>query len=105
MRESRFQARFMRRLQDLYPDCIVIIPDSAYQQGITDRIVLRGTRWVALEFKGSAKASLRPNQAYYVTLLDSMSYAAFVYPENEEEVFDAIQQAFADCGDPRVPQS
>jgi hypothetical protein len=105
MRESHFQSRFLRRIEDEFPECVIIVPDPSSQQGITDRVVLFGTGWVALEFKAHAKAALRPNQAYYVGLLGSMSYAAFVYPENEEEVFCAIQQAFANCWNPRLPQS
>ena len=105
MRESRFQTRFLQRVSEEFAGCVILTPDPRSLQGITDRVILYGNRWVALEFKGSSKASLRPNQAYYVALLNDMSYAAFVYPENEEEVFDAIQQAFSDCWDSRIPQS
>jgi hypothetical protein len=41
-----------------------------------------------------ASASRQPNQDYYVEQLDEMSFAAYIYPENEEEVLSALQQAF-----------
>jgi hypothetical protein len=36
--------------------------------------------------------------------LDEMSFAAFIYPENEDEVLHALQQAFAAEGDARLSQ-
>jgi hypothetical protein len=47
-----------------------------------------------LEVKASADAPEQPNQEYYVNSLDAMSFAAFIYPENEEEVLDDLQSAF-----------
>jgi hypothetical protein len=47
-----------------------------------------------LEVKVDASAPLRPNQEYYVRQMDDMSFAAIIYPENEEEVLAALQEAF-----------
>ena len=55
-------------------------------------IILYEDKWAALEVKKSATASHRPNQEYYVDLMDRMSFAAFIYPENKEEILDELQQ-------------
>ena len=34
-----------------------------------------------------------------------MSFAAFIYPDNEEEVLTALQEAFASRGATRLSQS
>ena len=34
------------------------------------------------------------NQEYYVNKLNSMSFSRFVYPENSDEVLDAITKYF-----------
>lgn len=43
-----------------------------------------------LECKESAHAKTRPNQPYYVNLFNKMSFARFVWPENEEEVVEHL---------------
>ena len=68
--------------------------DSSYIQGIPDLIILFEDKWAALEVKKSAKASHRPNQEYYVDLMDRMSFAAFIYPENKEEILYELCKAF-----------
>jgi hypothetical protein len=47
-----------------------------------------------LEVKVKKDADVQPNQEYYVDLLDSMSFASFIYPENEEEVLSELETAF-----------
>lgn len=104
MRESAFQRKVIRRLQDEFPGCIVMKNDSSYMQGVPDLIVLYGTCWAMLEVKASEDAAFQPNQAYYVSELNHMSYAAFIYPENEDEVFSDLQSALAPRGRSRPPQ-
>lgn len=78
----------------MFPGCIVMKNDPNYIQGIPDLIVLWGDRWAALEVKRSDKASRQPNQKYYVEMMDHMSFARFIYPQNKEEVLNEIQRSF-----------
>lgn len=95
MLESVYQARLIKRLKRMFPDCVILKNDSGYLQGIPDLLILWGDRWAMLEVKPSVSAPAQVNQPYYVDLLDRMSFAAFIYPENEGEILDALQQAFA----------
>lgn len=94
MRESQYQAYLIKELRNLFPDCIILKNDTDYLQGIPDLLILYGDRWAALEVKSSRNADEQPNQAYYIAEMNVMSFAAFICPENEEEVLYALQQAF-----------
>lgn len=98
MTENQYQSNLIKKLKRLFPGCVIIRTDPGYQQGSTDLILLFRQFWAALEVKASAKARDRPNQKYFVKQLNGMSFAAFVYPENEAEVLDALQQAFEISG-------
>jgi hypothetical protein len=92
--ESKFQSNLIKELKCLFPGCMVLKNDSNYIQGIPDLLLLYKKHWAALECKRTADSSVQPNQPYYVDLMDDMSFAAFVYPENREEVLDGLQSAF-----------
>ncbi len=94
MRESTYQAWLIKVLCALFPGCIILKNDTDYLQGIPDLLILWRDRWAMLEVKPRMNAPQQPNQDYYVVLLNRMSFAAFIYPENEEEVLYALQQAF-----------
>lgn len=96
MRESQFQAQLITKLKKIFPGCVVLKNDPNYIQGFPDLTVFYKNRWACLEVKKDACASRQPNQEYYVRYLDNMSFARFVYPENEKEVLDELQQAFRD---------
>lgn len=94
MLESRYQAHVIHRLETEFFGCFVLKNDSSYRQGIPDLLVLWQDRWAMLEVKAHRSSNFQPNQEYYLGLLNEMSFAACVYPENEDEVFYALQQAF-----------
>lgn len=98
MAESVFQKRFIRRLKREFPGCEVLKNDSGYRQGIPDWTLFWGPHWAMLEIKDSLKAAKQPNQDHYVERFNEMGFAAFVCPENEEEVLSALQSAFASRG-------
>lgn len=93
MRESQFQAQIIKKLNKMLPGIIILKNDPNYIQGIPDLILLYKNRWAALEVKRGATASVRPNQAHYVRTMYAMSYAAFIYPENESEILSEVQQS------------
>lgn len=92
--ENKYQAKLIRKINKLFPGCMVVKLDSSYIQGIPDLLVLFKNTWVTLEAKRSADASHRPNQDYYVKKMADMSYSAFIYPENEEVILNEIQRIF-----------
>ena len=92
--ENKYQAKLVKRLKDTFPGCIVLKNDPNYIQGIPDLTVLYKQHWALLECKREDKASKRPNQAFYISQAKDMSYGAFIYPENEEEIMNDLQQAF-----------
>lgn len=93
MLENRFKTKLVNELEDLFPGCIIIHGDANEIQGIPDIIILYENKWAALEGKKYEGASHRPNQDYYVEKMNQMSFAAFIYPENKEEVLYELQQA------------
>jgi hypothetical protein len=105
MNEGAFKTKVINRLKEMFPDCEIIKPDPSYIQGHPDLIILWGPYWASLEFKKSANANRQSNQDYYVQRLDGMSFAAFIYPENLEEVLDALEQAFKPPRRTRISKS
>jgi hypothetical protein len=92
-RESKFQRDLICEIEELFPGCLIMKNDPTYIQGIPDLLILYKKRWAALECKRSERAHHQPNQEYYISVMDDMSYASFVYPENKEVVLDELQQA------------
>lgn len=89
--ESGFQDRVIEKLKKLFPGCMVFKMDQI--QGIPDLLILYGSKWASLECKRSANAKRRPNQEYYVGMMNEMSFSRFIFPENKEEVLRELQQA------------
>lgn len=94
MLESKFQANLKKDLKKMFPGCIVTKLDANCIQGIPDLLILYKDKWASLECKKSANAKKQPNQDYYVELMDKMSFARFICPENKEEVLNELQQVF-----------
>ena len=92
--ESKYQKELIRKLQDIFTGCIVVKNDPNYIQGIPDLLILYKDKWAALECKRNCKASHRPNQDYYVSKMEEMSFAAFIFPENEEFVLNRLKRYF-----------
>lgn len=94
MKERDFQAALIKELKALFAGCLVMKLDADYLQGIPDLLILYKNQWAALECKSSSRAQKRPNQDYYVNLMNKMSFARFIFPDNKEEVLYELQQTF-----------
>lgn len=105
MTESEYQGRLIKKLKRIFPGCMVLKNDPNYIQGILDLTVLWEDLWAMLEVKAGPKSALQANQQYYVQEMDRMSFAAVIFPENEEEVLLALQEAFSSRRAACLPQS
>lgn len=90
MLENKFQANLIREIKNMLPGCIVMKNDSSYIQGIPDLLILYKDKWAALECKKNARASKQPNQEYYVGMMNDMSFAHFICPENKEDILNDL---------------
>ena len=91
MLENKYQSYLKKKIKSHFPDCIILKNDDI--QGFPDLIILNGNKWAALEIKRQSNSTHRPNQDYWVDKLNKMSYAAFIFPENEEGVLNALERA------------
>lgn len=96
MKESKFQSDLKKELKKLFPGCIITKLDSGDIQGIPDLLILYKNKWATLENKKSAKATHRPNQDYYVSKMNNMSFSRFIYPENKDIVISDLKKMFGE---------
>jgi hypothetical protein len=94
MLENRFKTNLAREIKNMFPGCMVLHLDPNEIQGIPDLLVLYKNKWAVLEGKKNAHAIHQPNQDYYVDLMNDWSFAAFIYPENKDEVLDDLYRYF-----------
>ena len=94
MKENEFQAELIKEIKSEFPTCIILKNDANYIQGIPDLLILFRDKWAALECKRNEDSPHQPNQDYYVSLMNGMSFARFIYPENKEEILDELQFTF-----------
>lgn len=96
MKEAGFKSEFLGRLSARCAEEGVeleIIPKNPLRSR-PDTVILGKGAWATLEFKRSKDADHQPNQDYHILRLNKMGYAAFVYPENSEEVFGELERLF-----------
>lgn len=94
MREGKFQKELIDDIKKRFPGCEVLKNDSSYIQGICDLSIFFNDKYAMLEVKASKDAERQPNQEHYVNRFNKMSYAAFIYPENKEEILNELEQSF-----------
>jgi len=91
MKESDFQLEIKKTIKARFPNAIIKKQDGL--QGFPDLIILNGNKWAALECKKSGEAHHQPNQDHYISRMNEMSYASFIFPENKEEVLNEVFKA------------
>lgn len=94
MDENKFKTNLIKRIKEMLPGAIVVHLDPNEIQGIPDILVLYQDKWAALEGKKTERAIHQPNQDYYVDLMNRMSFARFIFPENVDEVLYELYEAF-----------
>lgn len=95
MAENRFKTYLVKeKLPELFPGCIITYLNPNHIQGIPDLLILFENKWATFEAKDHKGARIRPNQPYYVDLMNKMSFSAFIYPENEEQVLEELYSFF-----------
>ncbi len=92
--EAAYQAKLIKKIQAIFPNCYVLKNDPSETQGIPDILILIENQWAMLEVKLSDSAPVQPNQEYYIRMFDSMGFASFISPENEEQVLHDLQSTF-----------
>lgn len=95
MQERDFQSKVVSKLKAMFPGAIIHKQDACKKKGIPDILILYGAKWAALEFKKHkpSPSDYRNNQEYYIDRINKMSFCRVIYPENEKEVLDDLQQA------------
>lgn len=93
-KENAFQAELIKKIKDRFVGAIVLKNDSSYKQGIPDLTVLYENKWAALECKKDDKSHHQPNQDYYISKMNDMSFARFISPENQEDILNEMDEAF-----------
>jgi hypothetical protein len=93
---SGFKSSLIKELERLFPGCVIFNQDPLRtHQGIPDLLILYRDKWAMLETKAATGSARQPNQEYWVDHYNEMSFAAFVSPENVEDVLDGLQSAFS----------
>lgn len=93
MLENKFKTNLIKEIKERLPGSMVLHLDPTECQGVPDILILYKDKWAALEGKKNGRASHRPNQNFYVEKMNDMSYAAFIFPENKEEILNDLQHA------------
>ncbi len=103
--EGKFKSDLIKELEDMFPGIFVLHNNANDIQGFPDLTLLfPDGRWAVLEGKKSINEPYQPNQEYYLEVLDNMSFASMICPENKEAVLYELQLTFSPRRATRFPQ-
>lgn len=89
---SGYKIKLKKKIETLLPGCFIMHQDPAdTHQGIPDWLILWNDRWAMLEVKASEASEHQPNQEYWINRYGELGFTSFIYPENEEEVLNALK--------------
>lgn len=94
MTEADYQKKLKSKLTRMFPGCKVKKQDTSVNQGEPDLIILFRDKWAMLEVKKDQKAKHQPNQDEIVSEYNAMSFARFIFPQNETEVLNELRSFF-----------
>ena len=92
--ESKFQSDLIKELKSKFEGCIILKNDPNYIQGISDLTIFYKNKLAILECKKNKNAKRRPNQEYYVSLMNNMSCSYVIFPENKNNIIDCLDKFF-----------
>jgi hypothetical protein len=96
---SGYKVKLKAKLRERFPGIEIRDQDPNYfHQGIPDLELLYNGRWAMLEVKAAHNSKRQPNQKEWIEYYNNLGFAAFIHPENEEEVLDALSRSFTSCG-------
>ena len=93
-RENAFQKELIKEIRSRGDGIDILKNDANYMQGVPDLSLFYNNKWAMLEVKRSQDEKHQPNQDYYVEHFDKMSFARFIFPENKEDVLNAMGEFF-----------
>lgn len=93
MTEAEFKKKFIKRITET-PWGRELDFSTGKARSDPDLVILGHCAWAALEFKKDKNASHQPNQDNKIRRLKKKCYASFIYPENEEKVFNELERLF-----------
>lgn len=95
MQEAAYQHSLINKIQRLFPECYILKNDPSETQGLPDLLILFGSEYAMLETKVSENAPVQPNQEYYIDKFNEMAFAAFIWPEIEEDVLRELKKKWS----------
>lgn len=93
MLERDFQKLVISNIRKRIPGAKVFKLDPSTCQGLPDLMIIHRDKYGMLEVKRNKNAKHRPNQDYYVKEINEWSFAAFIHPDNMEEVLNDLQKS------------
>lgn len=94
-KESQFKRELYKEIRERFPGSEVLPNDATYIQGIPDATVyFPNGMYFLLESKREETARRQPNQDYYINESPLSNNAAFISPENKEEVLIELERRY-----------
>ncbi len=92
--EAEYQGDLKKIISEkILPGSIVLKNDPTILQGIPDLTVIYKDKSALLEVKMAEDSAHQPNQDYYISYANNMGgFGRFIYPENEKEILDELQE-------------